>query len=273
MAYCMTSRPLSLLPAVLLAALVGAATAAPTRVIEQSVDYPGSEGETPAHIYRPEGGGRGPGILILHTIAGPGPNVEAFARRLAAQGFVTMTPDLFSLHEFGPEGRADHPLVLKDLDGALDFLRRHPAVEPSRIGVVGFSFGGRLALIAAAGHPDLKAVVVHYAVASYQEFAKERPVAGRALQTRPAADFAPSIRAPVLIHHGLADRSIPASQGVLLHRALTAAGKQATLHLYPDADHLFNFEIASEGPGTYREEAARLSWERTLEFLKQHLSH
>ena len=269
----MTSRPLSLLPAVLLAALVGAATAAPSRVLEQSVDYPGSEGDMPAHIYRPEGDGRRPGVLILHTIAGPGPNVEAFARRVAAQGFVTMTPDLFSLHEFGPEGRADHPLVLKDLDGALDFLRRHPAVEPSRIGVVGFSFGGRLALIAAAGHPDLKAVVVHYAVASYQEFAKERPVAGRALQTRPAADFAPSIRAPVLIHHGLADRSIPASQGVLLHRALTAAGKQATLHLYPDADHLFNFEIASEGPGTYREEAARLSWKRTLEFLKQHLSH
>lgn len=265
----MASRLLCLLPA----ALVVAATAGPSRVLEQSVDYPGSEGEMPARIYRPESGGRRPGVLILHTMAGPGPNVEAFARRLAGQGYVTMTPDLFSLHEFGAEGRADHPLILGDLDGALDFLRRHPAVEPSRIAVVGFSFGGRLALIAAAGHADIKAVVVHYAVASYQELAKERPVAGRALQTRPATDFASKIRAPVLIHHGLADRSTPASQGVLLHRALTAAGKQATLHLYPDADHLFNFEISAEGPGTYREEAARVSWERTIEFLERNLSY
>ncbi|HLF49253.1 MAG TPA: dienelactone hydrolase family protein, partial [Methylomirabilota bacterium] len=82
------------------------------RVQEQSVDYPGSQGDMPAHLYMPEGGGRRPGVLVLHTSAGPGPNLEAFARRLAAEGFVTMTPDLFTLHDFGPEGRTDHPLVL-----------------------------------------------------------------------------------------------------------------------------------------------------------------
>lgn len=260
--------------AVLLLALWWAALAgaAPRRVSEQSVDYPGSEGEMPAHVYIPEGGDPSPGILVLHTLAGPGPNVEALARRLAAEGFVTMTPDLFSLHDFGPDGRADHPLVLKDLDGALAFLRSHPRVDRSRIGVLGLSYGGRMAVLAAAAYPDLKAAVVYYAVASYQELAKQRPIAGRALTTRPVTELVASIRAPVLIHHGEADRSIPPNQGMLLHRALVAAGRPSTLHLYPGADHLFNFQIAEEGSGAYHAEAARLSWERTLEFLKRQLA-
>jgi carboxymethylenebutenolidase len=195
--------------------------------------------------------------------------LEAFARRLAAEGFVTMTPDLFALHDFGPDGRVDHPLVLRDLDGARTFLRAHPAVDRSRVGVVGFSFGGRLAVIAAATYPDLRAVVVYYAVASYQDLARERQVTGRALRSRPLTDLAGLIRAPVLVHHGEADRAVPAGQGRLLHGALAAAGTPSALHLYPDADHLFN----AEGSPAYRPDAARLSWERTLEFLKRHLAH
>src|SRR5512134_2940617 len=145
-----------------LAVLTATAAAAPWRVLEQSVDYPGGEGDMPAHVYAPEGGERRPGVLVLHTVAGPGPMLETFARRLAAEGFVTMTPDLFALHDFGPDGRTDHPLVLEDLAGALRFLRRHPRVDPTRLGVVGFSFGGRIAVIAAAGHADIGAVVVYY---------------------------------------------------------------------------------------------------------------
>jgi carboxymethylenebutenolidase len=237
-----------------------------------SVDYAGSEGAMPAHLYVGEAPGRRPGILVLHTAAGPGPNLEAFASRLAAEGFVTMTPDLFALHDFGTEGRADHPLVLKDLDGALAFLRAHPAVDPSRIGVVGFSYGGRLAVIAAS-RSDIKAAVVYYAVSSYRALARERAVSGRALRTAPAAELAGSVRAPILIHHGEADRTVPSSQGDLLHQALRAAGKASTLHLYPRADHLFNFEIVATGSGTYQEEAARLSWRRSLDFLRRHLAH
>jgi carboxymethylenebutenolidase len=254
-----------------LAALVVVAPAAPLRVLEQSVDYPGSEGEMPAHLYAHEGPGLYPGVLVLHTIAGPGPNLEAFARRLAGEGFVTMTPDLFALHDFGPDSRVDHPLVLRDLDGALAYLRAHPTADGSRLGAVGFSFGGRLAVIAAAKHPDLKAAVVYYAVASFQEINKDRPVDLRALQTRPVTEIVGSIHAPVQIHHGEADRTVPARQGRLLYGALQAAGKPSTLYLYPSADHLFNFSIAVQGV-TPDPAAGRLAWQRTVEFLKRYLS-
>lgn len=74
----------------------------------------------------------------------------------------------------------------------------------------------------------------------------------------------------MLIHQGEADRTVPASQASLLHRALLAAGKSSTLFLYPGADHLFN---DGEGSATHLPEADRLSWERTLAFLKQHLAY
>jgi carboxymethylenebutenolidase len=247
----------------------GPAPAADPPVSAESIEYAGSEGEMPARLYRRPGAGRGPGVLVLHTVAGPGPNVEAFARELAGAGFVALTPDLFSLPEFGADGRTDHPLVLGDLAGAFARLARHPAVDPERLGVVGFSFGGRLAVILAATEPArVRAAVVYYAIASHQ--ALGRPLAGRAATARPLTERVGAIRAAVLIHHGDADTSVPVDQARLLHRALLAAGKSSTLHVYPGADHLFNFAL---GPDVrYHPQAARLSWERTLGFLQHHVA-
>jgi carboxymethylenebutenolidase len=246
----------------------GTAGAAGPAVFAHAVDYPGAEGDMPARLYEPEGPTRLPGVLVLHTLAGPGPNVEAFARDLAALGYVTLTPDLFSLHDFGADGRTDHPLVQTDLEGALDFLAAQPRVDPERLGVVGFSFGGRAAVLLAAARPArLRAIVVYYAIASHAELG--RPLGGRAARAAPLDASVGALGAPVLIHHGEADANVPVEQGRLLHRALETAGKSSTLHLYPGADHLFNFSLGPDA--RYHPEAARLSWERTVRFLDTHL--
>ena len=234
-------------------------------VRETAVEYPGSEGAMPARLYIPEGVGKRATVLVLHGIDGPQPVIEAFARDLAAEGFVTLTPDLFSLHEFGPEGRVDHPLVLGDLAGALAFVKQLPEVDPARVGVVGFLFGGRLSVLAAALHSEIRAVVDYYGMASYQELGN-REVGGSALRSVPLTERVSAIRAAVLIQHGEVDQTVPVEQGRLLHAALTRAGKRSLLYTYPGADHVFNF------PGSrHHAEAARLSWARTLAFFREHL--
>jgi carboxymethylenebutenolidase len=232
------------------------------------VEYSGSEGEMPGHLYTPDGAARLPAVLVLHTSAGPGPNLAAFAKRLAAEGYVTFTPDFFALHDFGPDGRTDHPLILKDLDGALDYLASHRRVDRERLGVVGFSFGGRVAVILAAMHPArLRAVISYYAVTSHPHLGSA--LSGRAARAEPLPARVPAIRAPLLLHHGEADTNVPVEQAGLLHRAMLAANKSSTLFTYAGADHLFNFSIGPDA--RFHPAAAQLSWTRTLQFLDQHL--
>jgi len=220
----------------------------------RAIEYPGSEGEMPGHLYEPGGTVRLPGVLVLHTLTGPGPNLEAFAKRLAAEGYVTLTPDFFALHDFGPDGRTDHPLILKDLDGALEYVASRPRVNRTRLGVVGFSFGGR-------------AAVSYYAVTSHPHLGGA--LSGRAARAEPLPARVQAIRAPLLIHHGEADANVPVEQARLLHRAMLAAGKSSSLYTYPGADHLFNFSIS---PGVrFDPTAAELSWDRMLRFLDSHL--
>jgi len=240
-----------------------------SRVTARAIEYPGSEDEMPGHLYTPDGPARLAGVLVLHTIVGPGPNLEAFARRLAGEGYVTLTPDLFALHDFGPDGRTDHPLILKNLDGALDYIASHPRVDPARLGVVGFSFGGRLAVILAATRPErIRAAVSYYAVTSHPDLGGA--LSGRAARAEPLPARIRTIRAPLLIHHGEADANVPVQQARLLHRAMVAAGKSSSLYTYAGADHLFNFSIGSDV--RFDPAAAELSWDRTLNFLNRHLS-
>ena len=222
----------------------------------------------PAQLYVPAGAGRLPGVLVFHTLAGPGPNVDAFARELAGAGYVTLAPDVFALHDFGPDGRTDHPLILKDAEGALAYLKRHPRVDPDRLAFVGFSFGGRLAALMGALHPDeVRALVIYYAITSHSLLRGPRlPSAAKAV---PLTQRVGALRAPVMIHHGEVDANVPVAQARLLHQALVEVGKSSVLHVYPGADHLFNFALGPDA--RFHPEAARLSWQRTLDFLARNL--
>jgi carboxymethylenebutenolidase len=117
------------------------------------------------------------------------------------------------------------------------------------VGILGFCFGGRQALLFGARSREVDAVVAFH----------PGPV-------RP--DEIGRLRAPVLLHHGTADASVPHTASRDIARALAENGVEVELHLYDGADHGF---LAYTRP-FYRPDHAQLAWDRTLAFLHRRLA-
>jgi len=98
-----------------------------------------------------DGKDKHPAVILLHGSAGPSGREGGYADALNAAGFITLEPDLWAARGFagGAVGRPSPQAALGDLSAALAFLSNHAAVDPARIGVGGFSFGGVMTLLAA----------------------------------------------------------------------------------------------------------------------------
>ena len=138
----------------------------------------------------------------------------------------------------------------KDMRGAAEFLLAHTAVSSKQTGIIGFCMGGQLALYAAMEYPDLIAACVDF----YGIHPNVKIDAAR-------------VRVPVLGHFATRDKSVPEARARALAAAIAAAGGSFTLHMY-EADHAF---FNDSRPAVYGEANAKLAWERTLAFLKEHV--
>src|SRR5579863_4003421 len=135
------------------------------RVQEQTVSFQSAGLRLHGVLGVPEGvrgGARRAAFLVLHGFGSnsEGPNVLAPTRVLSEFGYVTLRFDMRGCGKSeGEFGRVICLEQVEDLGNALDFLSRHPAVDPDRIGVIGSSFGGAVAVYAGGTNPRLAAVV------------------------------------------------------------------------------------------------------------------
>ncbi len=211
------------------------------------------------YLTRPQGNGQRPAVVVIHGWDGINDHIRDVARRLAKAGYVALAPDLlsrqggtssFRSREAAIEAgrKLDDDMITKDLTGAVDFLKTQNFVRP-KIGVVGFCWGGGKALLLTTRSKDLAAAVIYYG---------DNP---RNL------DDVKNITAPVLGQYGGADDRI--TSGVpKLEEAMKRYGRSFEYKVYPGAPHSFNTDTS---PRSYREEAAKEAWGRTLEFFKKHL--
>jgi carboxymethylenebutenolidase len=140
--------------------------------------------------------------------------------------------------------------ALQDLDATIAALRER--TDDGTVASVGFCFGGSLSFVAAADPDlDLAGVVGFYGVLDRSRFD------GRGVLTQ-AAD----IRRPVLGLFGGADEAIPAEQIEEFESALSAAGVEHEIHVYPGAPHSFFDKKQDE----FADESED-SWRRILGFL------
>jgi carboxymethylenebutenolidase len=223
------------------------------------------DGEFEAFCALPESS-PAPAVLVLQEVFGVNDNIRSLTRQLAEAGYLALAPDVFWRIEprferkdesgladgFARVQQLDFDLVPADLTATMAHTLAMSECS-GQIGGVGFCLGGTLAyLFAATARVDGRgpdAAVSYY---------------GSGVNNM--LDLAPRIECPVLFHYGARDPYIPAEQIDAVEGAL-AGRPDVTLHRY-DAGHAFS---NWDAPSMYDEPAARVAWERTLQFLDAHL--
>ena len=198
-----------------------------------------------------------PGVLVFHEWWGLNDNIRAMANQLAGEGYVALAVDVYGGRAAtDPEGaRALMEQAMKDPDALRQNLRQAHAylkeqVKATRIGTIGWCFGGGLALREALLMSDqVDAAVVYYG------YVGSDPQELKAL------------KAPLLGLFGGADQGIPPGDVHKFEAALKALGKDAEIHIYEGAGHAF----ANPSGQNYQPVAAADAWKRSLAFLAAHL--
>ena len=221
-----------------------------------TVSSPQGNGSIRGYFVRPaSANGKLPGVLVIHENRGLNPYIQDVARRLGTANFLAFAPDgLTSVggypgdDEKGAElfARVDENKMFEDFVSSVDWLRSRPECT-GKVGVVGFCFGGTMANKLAVRLPDLAAAVPFY---------------GR---QPPAADAA-KIKAPLLLHYASLDTRITEGWPAY-EEALKANHVTYTAYVYEGVNHGFHNDTTPR----YDEAAAKLAWQRTLDFFEKYL--
>ncbi|MGA8173030.1 MAG: dienelactone hydrolase family protein [Methylocystis sp.] len=228
------------------------------RIVGKIVEYPSPDGYGTVKGYLVEPAkheGKLPTVLVVHENRGLNPHIEDIARRLALDNFIAFAPDaLAPLGGYpGDEDKArelfpklDQAKTRKDFILAARALKALPEGN-GKVGAVGFCYGGGVANYLATQLPDLAAAVPFYGA-------------------QPPAEEVAKIKAPLLIHYAGNDDRINAGWPAY-EAALKAAGVKYEAFIYPGVQHGFNNDTTPR----FDAAAAKLAWQRTVDFFNAHL--
>jgi carboxymethylenebutenolidase len=246
-------------------------------MIEQQIEIRTPDGTSDGFLYRSEGEGQWPGIIHLTDIGGIRDSNREMARRLAAENYTVLMPNIF--YRTGRPPVIDFPLNMADertkkrfaelaspltpeameRDGSayVDFLARHNSVTEDGMGVVGYCFSGGMAMRMAAARSD-KIV----AAASFH--------GGSLFTDTPTSPHLalPRIKARLYFGHAVQDRSMPEEAIQKLDRALQAWGGQYESEVYEGASHGWTMP---DSP-VYNHSQAERAFQKLTELFAQTLS-
>lgn len=221
-------------------------------------------------LFIPRGVGPFPLVVTAHGHIDPaiytrGRGLRREQDALARRGFAVLHPD-FRGHALSDgasneAGNYDGGLAYSvDVAGGILALRRAalPSIDAERVGILGHSMSGGVALNLGVARPDLLDAIVLYAPVNadaWENFARWRGDGERGAQTRalrgdrtsqPAAwdaisarSMLASLRAPVVVFHGTSDRDVPYAWSQQLVRDVEAAGGSIRLVTYEGEGHEF----------------------------------
>lgn len=207
---------------------------------------------------------RQPVVILLMEAFGLTQHIRDVAARIAKEGYVVLTPDLYYRelpnNKFGYDEveqamammyRLDMQSVEKDIRAALTYVKSQPNVYPDRIGITGFCLGGGLSFLTACKFSaEIAAAACFYGMV-FDEW----------------IDAVANITVPVYLFFGGVDPFIPQERVQQIESRFKELGKEYTLKVYPDADHGFFCHERS----SYNRSAAEDSWDELTQFFHKHL--
>jgi dienelactone hydrolase len=209
----------------------------------------------------PSGAGPFPAVVFLH---GSGPremgvrSFKSYCDKLAEHGYYTEFIEYYSqTGAVSPlevkKMATDFPTWLDEIEDGIDALKKNKSVDSKHLGLMGISLGSFLSLAYGATFPDqIDAIVEYYG------------------GLPPTSAGGAAMMPPTLILHGDADKIVPVSQAKDLDALLTKFDRPHEIHIYPGANHGFNFEGAAMW---YDRAAADDAWDHTLKFFDTYLKN
>jgi carboxymethylenebutenolidase len=227
------------------------------------VKVPGSPQAIRTWVVYPERKDKAPVILVIHEIFGLSDWIRSVADQLAAEGFISVAPDLISGK--GPGGGNTDSVSSRDdvvklvreltpdevkarLNATRDYALKLPAAN-GKSATVGFCWGGSTSFAYATSQPKLNVAIVYYG-------------------TAPDAALLAGIHAPVLGLYGGDDARVDATIDPT-KAEMKKLGKPYEVEIYEGAGH--GFLRAQTGRDGANQKASEQAWPRMLAFLRQHL--
>jgi carboxymethylenebutenolidase len=231
------------------------------RIATETVTVPSPEGNgsIKGHFAKPaKASGKLPGVLVIHENRGLNPYVEDVARRFAVENYIAFAPDgLTSVGGFPGNDEqgavkfreVNGPKMFEDFVAAAKWLKARPDCS-GKIAAIGFCFGG--------------GVVNNLAVRLGADLAAGAPFYGAPL----TAENAAKVQTPLMLHYADPTKDTGIGQRIpAFEEALKANKKTYQLFIYEGAQHGFHNDTTPR----YDEAAAKLAWQRTLEFFNKTL--
>lgn len=201
---------------------------------------------------RPMEGGEYPGVVMIHEWWGLNDQIKEMAKELAGEGYQVLAVDLFSsVAADADKARAqvaglDQETALENMKAAVEYLREKGA---TRVGSLGWCFGGGQSMQLAVSGEELEATVIYY---------------GNLVTDK---DQLQAIGWPVLGVFGDEDQSIPVQTVREFEAALEDLGIAKSVNVYEGVGHAF----ANPTGQSYAREETKDAWQKTLEFLESNL--
>lgn len=206
-----------------------------------------------------------PAVIVVHEWWGKNDYSQTRAKQLADAGYAAIAVDLF-----GDNKQADNPKDAMALAGPfyqkpemgverlkkyVELVKKDPHVDPSKVYVVGYCFGGTQALNLARSGEDLAGVVSFHGGLT------------TTMQNSP-------IKANILVLHGEADPMVPPKDVKAFEKEMKGSKAKYKLVRYKGATHAFTNPASTENgkkfniPIAYDPAADQASWNELMKFLK-----